>query len=154
MKLKQKDLMLLSQLRQDARAKLTRMSRETKIPVSTLFKKIRSYRKLGIVKKFTILFDLRKLGYKCKALALLKVDHKDRDALGCFLCQNQNVNTLLKINSGWNYFLELIFQEMKEAESFLEELENKFGIKKKKVLYVIDEEKRETFKPDQLNPRM
>ena len=62
----QKDLLILSHLRQDARMKLTKMSRATRIPVSTLFDKIRGYQVNSIVSKNASLVDFSKLGYQAR----------------------------------------------------------------------------------------
>ncbi|HIJ01446.1 TPA: hypothetical protein HA363_02255, partial [Candidatus Woesearchaeota archaeon] len=57
-----KDVLLMSFFRNNARENLTRISRITRIPVSTIFDKLRDYEK-ELVKKHTTLLDFRKLGF-------------------------------------------------------------------------------------------
>jgi len=70
---------------------------------------------------------------------------EDRDRLTELLRNSQNVNSLLRINSGWDLMAEVIFPNYKEIEDFLEAIEEKVTLKDKKVIYVIEELKREEF---------
>lgn len=140
---KKKDMLILAHLRQDSRKGLTAISRETKIPVSTLFDRIRRFKACGLVKKYSALLDFEKLGFSSRALVLLKAEREERKMLGDFLDHSPNVNTLLRVNSGWDFFAEVIFPGMKEVEFFTDTLESKFKVKHKLVYYVVDEIKRE-----------
>ena len=55
-----------------------------------------------------------------------------------------NVNNLSRINNGYDFFLEGIFRDITQMESFLDSLQNQ-GVIETKVHYVIDEIKREDF---------
>lgn len=140
-----KDLVIVSHLRQDARITLTRMSRETRIPVSTIFDKIRVYKETGLIRKNTAIVSFERFGYNTKALIFFSAQREDKSKLAQILQNNPNVNSLLKINSGWDLMAEVIFPNYKEIEDFLETIEEQVTLKDKKVFYIIDELKKEEF---------
>ncbi|MFH1396402.1 MAG: Lrp/AsnC family transcriptional regulator [archaeon] len=141
--LSQKDLLLISKLREDSRTKLTKLSRDTNVPVSTIFDKIKEYRS-GVIKRFSCLIEFEKLGYPIKSQIILQVTQKDRDRLKKHLEFNENVNSLFKANNG-NFLIEGIFKSIKHSEKFIETLQEKFEIINIQNFYVIEEIKHEGF---------
>jgi DNA-binding Lrp family transcriptional regulator len=149
--MKRSDLIFLSFLRQDARQTLTAISRRTKIPISTLYDKLRQHEK-DLILKHTTLIDFSKLGYNCRAKIMLVGQKDERERLRSYLSEHRNINSLYKINNGFDFLAEGIFQNVKELEDFLEQMEASFTINEKKIFYVIEDLKRECFlsRPDQL----
>lgn len=144
-KYKLKDLMIVSHLRQDARTTLTRMSKETKIPVSTIFDKIRFFKETGLIRKNTSIVSFERFGYNAKALMLFSACKEDRSKLVQLLQSSNHVNSLFRINSGWDLIAEVIFANFKEIEDFLESIEEEVALKERRVFYVIEDLKREEF---------
>lgn len=142
-----KDLLIMSNLRRSARKNLTSISRETRIPVSTLFDKLKKFEK-SVITKHTSLIDFNKLGYTTRANILLKVNRDDKDNLGRYLQMNEQVNSVFKITNGYDYFVEGIFKTIKDLEIFLDSIEGDYKISKKDVFYILDELKREEFLAD------
>lgn len=142
--MKKTDLLIISSLRQNAREKLTSMSRKTRIPVSTLFDRLKTHEG-NIIKKHTALVDFSKLGYNTKANIILKVKKTDRDPVKIFLMKHSSINSAFKINNGYDFLIEAVFRNIKEVEDFIETLEDKFSVKSKQVFYVIDDLKKEAF---------
>ncbi|MFW5891044.1 MAG: Lrp/AsnC family transcriptional regulator [bacterium] len=140
----QKDMKILSHLREDARMSLTKMSRNTHIPVSTIFDRIKSYEKNVIIRHATLL-NFQKLGYNARVNISLKVNREERDKIKDYLVNSQFVNTLYKINNGFDFMIEGIFRNLLEMEDFIENLENKFQIVEHKSHFIIDDIKREGF---------
>ena len=138
------DLLFLTFLRQNARQTLTSISKKTKIPISTLYDKLKQHEKTLIL-KHTTLVDFSKLGYNSRAKIMISSSKEDRDKLRGFLVSYPRINSLFKINNGYDFLAEGVFRNIKELEEFLELLEEKFCIKDKKVFYIIDEVKRESF---------
>jgi Lrp/AsnC family transcriptional regulator, leucine-responsive regulatory protein len=147
-----KDLMIVSNLRKNARETLTNMSKATHIPISTIYDKLRLHEG-GLIKRHTCLLDYNQLGYSTRANVLLRVDRSSREELKDYLVKHNNVNSVSKINNNYDFMVEMIFKEIKELESFLENLEDRFKIKAKQVFYVIEDLKREDFlsQPELLN---
>jgi DNA-binding Lrp family transcriptional regulator len=144
-----KELMLLTHLRNNARESLTRMSRNTNIPVSTIFDKIKTYHG-NIIKKHTTLLNFRQLGFDIKMYVFFKVSKECKTDFLSFLLNHVNTNSLFRINSGYDYLVEFIFRDMKKLSDFNEQLE-KFHIEEKKEFFVLEDIKRESFLTKQLD---
>ena len=144
MKLSKKDLKILPYLRKNARERLTKISRKTGIPVSTIFDKLRTYQEELITKHVTIVnFDL--IGFNSRANIILKVEKNQREELKNFIQQSKTINSAYRINNGYDFFIEAITKDMKQLENFVEEIEEKFNIKTKHVFYIVEDIKREEF---------
>ena len=139
-----KTLQLLSHLRENSREKLTTISKKTNIPISTLFDLLKELQS-GLVTKSTVLLDFSKLGYHARAKVFLKVSNENKEKLKNHLELNYNVNTIYKINNGWNFLIETVHKNIKELDGFLEKLEEKYNLEDKQIHYLIDEVKREGF---------
>ncbi len=140
-----KTLQLLAHLRENSREKLTTISKKTNIPISTLFDMLKEMQD-NLITKSTVLIDFSKLGYHTKAKVFLKVKNGDKDKLKKHLMFNPNINSIYKINNGWNFLIESVHKNNKELNEFIESLENNFQIEKHEIHYLIDEVKREGFK--------
>ena len=141
--LNKKELLLMAYLRQNARETLTRLSRKTSVPISTIYDKLKQYEN-DIIKKHTSLLDFNRLGYTTRATIMLKVDKEIKKELRDFLINSRSINSIF----GYDFLLEGIFREIKELEDFIERMEEKFKIKNKQVYYIIEDIKREGFMAD------
>ncbi len=149
-KMNKKEKLIISALRQDSRKSLTTMSRELRIPVSTLHEKLQSF-KGDLIKRNTALIDFTTLGFNTRANVFIKVEREQRQEVKNFLLKTNCVNTLLKVNNGYDFMIEFIFRHIKDMEDFIEELEQKFKILAKDTFYIVDDIKREEFLA---NPRL
>lgn len=142
--MKNKEMLILSNLRNNSRESLTRLSRRTSIPVTTIHEKIKQYED-NIIKKYTMIIDFGKLGFNTKVAFLIRTNREKRDKLRDYLLGNKNVNTVFKLNNEYDFMVEGIFRELIDVESFLDKLENEFEVSEKSVFYIVDEIKREGF---------
>jgi Lrp/AsnC family leucine-responsive transcriptional regulator len=140
------DLLVMSHFRNDARRNLTKISRETGIPVSTLYDKLKKFDG-DVIKKFTSLIDFRKLGFDVRVTVMIKIDKEKKDAVRTLLMNNSRVNSLYRINNGYDFLVEGVFRHMNELEEFLEKLDQ-CGVVERKEYYIIDDLKREAFLSD------
>jgi DNA-binding Lrp family transcriptional regulator len=145
--MKSKDLLLLSNLRANSRETLTTISKRTKIPISTIFDKLKNHEK-NVIQKHTTIIDFSKLGFSTRATITFKVNKKDKEILREYLVKHYNVNSLYKINNGFDFLIEGIFKNLNDFEDFLEQIDDKFRIKTKQVFYIIEDVKREDFMSD------
>jgi Lrp/AsnC family transcriptional regulator, regulator for asnA, asnC and gidA len=137
-----RDLLLIANLRTDSRQSLTDLSRKTGIPVSTIHDRLKSQ---PLIRKSTCLVDFSKLGFLTKVHIFLRVKKEEKDRLRDYLLSHFNVNAVAKVNSGWDYYSEAIFRNVKALEEFMEELEDRFTVRGKQVLFIIDEIDQELF---------
>ncbi len=145
--LNKKDRVIMSCLRNNARETLTRMSKLTHIPVSTIYDRLRAHEE-SIIQKHTTLIDFSKLGYNARANVFLKVERSNRDNLVSHLKASEHTNSLFKINNGYDLLVEFIFPDIKELEDYLDELDGQFNIKDRQMFFVIEDIKREGFLAD------
>jgi DNA-binding Lrp family transcriptional regulator len=144
--LSKKDLIILSHFRNDARASLTSLSKKTSVPVSTLFDKLRKF-ETDVIKRHTSLIDFQKLGYDLRVNLMLKIDKEDKPKIEEFLLKNERVNSIFKINNGYDLLVEGIFTNMKDFQLFTD-LIDRFKILGKQEFYILDELKKEGFMAD------
>lgn len=142
-----KDLLILTELRKNARETLTRISRKTSIPVSTIFDKIRCYQG-DLITKHTALIDFSKLGYNARANIMIKVDRNAREEARQFLFNHHNVNSVYKISNGFDFLIEGIFKNVKDVEDFIDVLGGKFKLEQTQVHYIVEDIKKEAFMND------
>jgi DNA-binding Lrp family transcriptional regulator len=139
-----KDLLIMSLLRQDARMSLTMMSRKSRMPISTIYDKLKAHEGITIT-RHCALVDFARMGFAARANVTLKVDRECREELLNYLMKVPNVNSAYKISNGFDYLLDVVFKDIREMEDFFEAMESKFRIREKKVYFVIDDLKREAF---------
>jgi DNA-binding Lrp family transcriptional regulator len=141
-----KELLIMTLLRKNSRESLTQMSRISNIPISTIYDKIKANEQ-SIIKKHTCILDFAKLGFNSRASLSIKTINSKKEELKSYLLKHPNVNTIYKINNGFDFWIECIFKNIKDLEDFIEYMEHKFGIKRQ-IYYIIDDIKREAFMSD------
>ena len=142
--MKERHLKILAQLRTNSRMSLTNMSKITKIPVSTIFDRMKQITG-SIIIKHTTLVNFNKLGYHARAKVLVKADRNYRIDVKDYLSKHKNVNSVYRVSNGFDYMFEAIFTNIVELEDFLENVDQKFKLDKKEVYYVIEDIKKEAF---------
>jgi len=145
--LSRKDLVVMACLRGNARQTLTDMSKRTNIPISTIYDRLKM-QEGDVIVKHTALLDFGKLGFHTRADVVIKVDREQRDSVREFLMKSLMVNSVFKINNGYDFLFEGIWRHVKDMEDFLEGLESRFNIKTRQVYYIIDDLKKEGFLSD------
>jgi DNA-binding Lrp family transcriptional regulator len=143
-KLHPKCLKLLNHLRDNSREKLTSISKKSNIPISTLFDLLKQLQE-NVITKSTVLLDFNQLGYYTRAKLFLKISSEDYDAVKKHLECHANVNTVYKINNDWSFLVETVHKNIKDLDTFIENLSKNFAVEDKKIHYLIDEIKREGF---------
>lgn len=149
-KVRNKDMLVISALRHNSRQTLSQMSRSIRVPLSTIHDRIKGLEG-SIVKKHTAIVDFGKLGYNTRACLLLKVDKERKMELQEHLSRCSHVNSLAKVNNGHDFMVEVVFENIKEMEEYLDSIDQKFSFRGKEVFYIIDDIKREEF---MANPNM
>lgn len=140
-----KDAEILSHLRKNAREKVTVISKRIKVPVTTVYDRIRSNEKKGIVNKHVTLLNFPKLGYNSNVVVALKVAREKKNQLEEFLTNHPNVNSLYKTDFGHDFLAELVFEDMSRFREFIETTEARFELSDTKIFNLIQEVKKEGF---------
>ena len=139
-----KDFLVLANLRKNSRAKLTDISRRTAIPTSTLYDKIKNYQD-SVINRFTLLLNFEKLGFNTRITLMLKITNHNKQPFKEFIIKHRAVNTVFRVNSGYDFLIEAVFRQIKDAEEFIDYIDKRFEIESKRVHYIVDDLKREGF---------
>tara|TARA_Y100000310_G_scaffold287358_1_gene312191 strand:- start:2990 stop:3457 length:468 start_codon:yes stop_codon:yes gene_type:complete len=139
---REKDLRIYAELRKDARKSLTNISKATKLPISTVFDKLKYDR---AVKKYTALVDFTDFGFSTKVMMMIALPKEKRKEAKTFLCKHQNTNSVFKINHNYDFMIEAVFKHIKHLEDFVDVLENKFQLQRVDIHHIIYDIQRETF---------
>lgn len=142
-----KDLVIIAHLRRNCRETLTKMSKLSQIPISTLYEKIKR-NEGGIIKKHTCLVDFAKLGFNTRAKVVIRASINHKQELLDFLVKHQNINSVYRINNGYDYLVEGVFKNMRDMEEFNEALQTRFKVRTQETYFIIDDIKREAFMSD------
>lgn len=138
-----KDFLIISHLRKDARMSMTQISKQTKIPVSTIFDKLREYDK-QIIEKHSCILNFKALGYDIKAHTLYKVTKDDRETFIAFLRQHPSTNNIFRTNNGYDLLVESIFRDLQDLETFHEQT-NQYQLEAKQEYFILEDLARERF---------
>ncbi|MBW2988117.1 hypothetical protein DRJ48_02240 [Candidatus Woesearchaeota archaeon] len=144
MELKGVDYEIIAHLRKDARKPVPLISKDVGIPCSTIYEKIkRQYR--GIFKRHTTLLNFHELGYHSTVHFAISCKNGTREELRRFLMEHPNINTLHRVNFGWDFVAEAVFHNLGEAEDFKQLLVERFNPTHIESFNVVEELKRESF---------
>lgn len=147
-----KELAILAQFRKNARENLTTASRHIRVPISTIYDRLRRYEGT-IIRRHTSLLDFAQLGYGIKVQMAIKVHNAEREAVLQFLTKHPRVNSLFTVSNEYNFMFEVILKTLHEVSEFNVALDS-FTIIKKQEFYLVDDIKREEFMTDPLSVDM
>lgn len=143
----EKELKILSHLRKDARTSLSSISLEVGMPLSTVYDKINRMHRNNLIKKYTLLLDLPKLGYPCHNIQVIKISSLKQRELLLFLQKHANVNSIHNTFGDYNIIVETVHRNVAEHYTFLEELKKIFEISDILEFPLVEEVVKEKFIP-------
>lgn len=138
------DKQIIQELRKNARTSLKEVAGRLNLPTSTVHDKVRRFQGT-VIQKHSSLLNFRELGYQTHLFLALKTKRDQRTALEDFLKNSKNVNTLYRVNDQFDFLVEAIFKDPKEAQDFLDELKEHFIIENKYIHNVITNLRKEEF---------
>ncbi|MBN2458882.1 Lrp/AsnC family transcriptional regulator [Candidatus Woesearchaeota archaeon] len=132
---------ILKHLRQDARKSFSTISRESGIPVTTVFDNYQKLERDGIIKKHASLMDFRKLGFFYRSFVFVKL--REHEKFLSFINSHPGVNSVFRID-GYDFLIDTVFPSIKEFYNFLDQVRD-FDIEKLECHDVIEHIKKEEF---------
>jgi len=138
----EKDVKILSHLRNNARKKITEIAKETGISATTIYDRVRTHEK-SLVKRYVTMIDFTKIGLHATTNFAIKCAREDREKLSNFLVNHENINSLHRVNYGFDFLAEGIFRNIKESQQFGEQLEKEYQIDQILLFNIIEELKKE-----------
>lgn len=135
---------IIASLRRNSRSRLIDISKETDVPISTVYNRI-LHLQGRLIEKFTCLLDYGSLGLVL-ATIMIKARKGSRLELQKNLVKQDPVNSLFKINNGYDFMVDAVFSSLMELEEFRETIEHQYRCRTK-VHYIIERIKQESYLP-------
>ncbi len=140
--IKSKDNDILNHLRENADYTLKHLSKLTGIPQSTVHDRIIGLKKRGLISRFTVLANTKKLGYDHHCLLFLSSYNITQQPLIDYFKSHPAVNSAMRTNED-DFVLEVLFTNSLESEGFKHELEKRKGLVIKQVIPIKENIKKE-----------
>ena len=114
-------------MRKGKRLNISRIARLLNMPISTLSDRIKRIEKNYIIKRSSLL-NYSTLGYFAHAKLAIKIEREKRQEFIDFLKEEKCVNSIYHINSGFDFFIDVIFKNAIEMKRWMEDSKNKFNL--------------------------
>lgn len=135
------DIIVFNCLRENSRQKLKDICKSTKIPISTVYDILKRLKR-DLIKKFTIIPNYYKLGYKTHAILILNPQIKNKSRLQSYLLLHPTINNFYMVD-GNRFFIDFFAKDNKDLNNFMSLIEKNFNPLNLNVHFVLDEMKRE-----------
>ena len=141
----QKELAILYYLRSNGRYTVTQIGKKVGIPRTTVFEKIKKFKRLRLIPRFTAIVDSSKLGQLNLSYVLFKTELAKKLELGEALAHSAYTNDVMKLGNEYDYLASFIFPDIEDLHNFLDIITQKYEVKEVKILYAAKDLKREGF---------
>ncbi len=142
MSLDQLDLRIIRSLNKDARKPFKTIAKELDVSDATIRKRIKRMQEDGVIKQFIVLLDYSIMGRVVKAFIGLKINPTKIQSVVEKLECLADVHVLYRTTGTMDLFLEVIFSDLDELNSFLGNELNLEGVIETEVNIVIGAYKR------------
>lgn len=117
------DYKILNYLIENDFENYTKMGKKSGIPASTIYSRLISLRKKGIIKKLGPVIDLEKFGYNILAALEVEVHNmREVDDLKNRYIYNQNIVGLFKMSGNYDLLVLGLFKSPTDLENLINEL--------------------------------
>lgn len=138
MKLKKKDKCIIRALLEDGRLSYSELGRRCGISRQVAFERVKKLSEEGVVKSFSMVLDLDKLGFAFQAYILIiaKPDGRLRSELIEFLRSCRNVRRIQLLFGRFDFFLEVLFHDKDEMTEILKAMQS-FGAVERTETFIV-----------------
>ena len=144
MKLKEKEI--IKYLRKGKRVNISEIARELNLPISTVRDRIARIENRYVIKRSSIL-NYKSIGYVAHAMLAVKIGSEHKFVFLDFLKEQNCVNSIYRINTGFNFMIELIFKDHLKLLNWMEAIKAKFPLEITSF-QILKVEKKEGFVPN------
>lgn len=116
------DKRILRVLISESRTSIRRLARVLGEPVSTIYDRVKRLEKSGVIEKYTIKVNAKKIGYQVKALILINVDGKHIEEVEEEISKHPNILTVLDITGEFDIAVIASFRNIDELDQFIKKL--------------------------------
>ena len=115
------DMKIIKTLQKDARKPIIHVAREVGANEATVRRRIEKLLSDGIIERFTVVLDYHKLGRIIKAFIGLRVQPANLKEIVDHLSEHPDVQVLYRTSGDTDIFAEVIFEQMEDLKTFLED---------------------------------
>lgn len=143
----EKDRKILLCLQEHGRWGVQRIAKETRIPITTVYHRMKSLEKEGIIKNYTIEVDYKKIGIPLVAYVLVVVDYRllkearfTQYELAQKILKEKGVESAAMVTGGTDIVLKIRVATIDELNQFITvKLRNIDGIERTQTMIVLNE---------------
>ena len=143
----EKDEKILKLLRENSKLTAQQISKKVLMPITTVHNRIKKLEKEGIIKKYTLEVDNKKIGRAIAAYVQIIVDYKllkekkmSQHDLAKKLKQHEFVEEVAMITGGTDIIIKVRVKNIDELDNFVTKyLRNIEGIEKTQTMVVLNE---------------
>ena len=142
----QKDIRILKELKNNSRLSARGISEKTRIPITTVFNRIKRMEKSGVIRGYTAVLDEDKLGKHIAAYIMITVDYNflkrtkvSQHELAMKLKQHEFVDEAAIITGIGDIILKIRATDLSELNKLVtENLRNIDGVEKTQTSVILD----------------
>ncbi|MEM8775483.1 MAG: Lrp/AsnC family transcriptional regulator [Pseudomonadota bacterium] len=141
------DKKILQSLSADSRQSIEKLSEEVCLSPTPVRRRVKKLEDDGIIQRYTLNVDMKKLGYALTVFAFVKLQGRDRVTLARFeekICDLKEVSNCALVTGQHDYLLTMRFETMEVYNTFLRnvlaELPGVFGIETSVMIAPVKDE--------------
>ncbi len=143
----EKDKKILNVLKENSKLTTQQISKKLLIPITTVHNRIKKLEKEGIIKKYTLELDNKKIGKNISAYIYITVDYKllketkmSQHELAKKLKQHELVEEAAMVTGGTDIIIKIRVNDISELDDFVtKKLRNIDGIDKTQTMVILNE---------------
>ena len=142
-----KDEIILKLLKENGKLTTQQISKKTLMPITTIHNRIKKLLREGIIKRYTIDLDNKKLGKSISAYIHIMVDYrllkeikKSQHELARKIKQHEFVEEIAIVAGGTDMIIKVRVKDIEELDDFVtKKLRNIGGIEKTQTMVILNE---------------
>jgi len=142
-----KDKKIIDVLKENSKLSTQQISKKISIPITTVHNRMKKLEEEGIIKKYTVVLDYKKIGKLISAFVLINVDYKllkqikkTQDELTKKLKLHSSVEEASRITGGTDLIIKIRVKDVDELDDFVTKyLRNIDGIDKTQTMVILNE---------------
>ena len=140
MTLHKKDMLILKELLEDSRILFSDLGRKCRMSRQTAFNRVKFLKRSGIVEKFTIKPNFKKLGLDFMAYILVSAEpgKEQREKFSEFLRIEKRISQVHYLFGRFDFFLEAVVSNREELSELLRKIHSFQAVKKTETFIVYD----------------
>jgi len=143
----EKDEKILKLLKENSKLTSQQISKKTLIPITTVHNRIKKLEKEGIIKRYTLELDNKKIGKNLAAFINITVDYTllkqikmSQYELAKKIKQHESVEEVAMVTGGTDIIIKVRAKDIEELNNFVTiQLRNIDGIEKTQTMVVLNE---------------